>query len=994
MTETVDDFFKGSAMERIKSYERRSEFYIHKYKFLKDFTLIAKVFREDGRGHLVITHTPSKESDTLSCIHVCVTTITKEEYNEYAGDDAFLINARSTENREEIILSAEERFIAFRSWVAGIAKCGEDAFRIQYEIENLAHHAYPIVSFLMKFIAKYDLNFFKDYLWKIERECTYGGKLHESSLIANLIPFVNMIVNLEDFNLKTKYFKLIEALSPPFDIFLLNSNVFRSYRACVENATEKFDEMINNLGQFKNAKLKRSAKNLVKILAYDCEDLPNASNRFLEKLLNLKNFPIDLFDDLDEDEMCDLCKLDAFTSWKYAEMLSETRNIELVRMLLKDERCKDLKHLRRLFKSKDVDVLKMLASNEFLVDVEEYGSLFDCEEEDVLLEIAKNPIAKKRQEFLRFFDVLKENSFKSLVGIEYAPENFVLIMQIVSDPENCAFDEYKNLFNYKSKFVLRCIAQNPNAVRFQDEFRKLFKIVPVSVAKNPNASQFEEYGSLFDLDPVAAERVERKKLKDLAKKRNEKNKKAELNDQDDLKIEELLTDDEIDKMGRLSKVIHEKSDTFKNTLILSQGSGDYVGYSKLIDEYGSLLESNLNAMRFGKYDDFVNYHISSGDAHPDDNPYYIYFKSINQYFKSHYPRCYAGKNAMIAFYLRNQFKKLFDDENDYVQYHIIQNPFILLYPKQITDMMLTHGHDNSWNLWNNFAAHLQAPFMTDLYKKTFEIKKCWSHIASNKNAVYFNEFSQLFTEKSRYIKSTLAKNVNAPIYASEFRKLFNGIDENIKEYNESKEYFDISNVAKNLASNPNAVKFPEFKKLFEYKKITRYRQTEYKLGNELLYNMNVPLYYPKEYCKLIEVTFKNVDNDNMKAIGWNPNAVRFKRRINNRIKAFLYRKGNEGWTDDEQIFLRGISSSPYLTDLPMFQELFECIGLPDMLIGLAWNPYATRFPQFRKLFDVLEHPYVFDTNSLSQYSSVLGAISENVMAPLYYPNEFRRLFHS
>lgn len=133
--------------------------------------------------------------DSIDCIHTAVTKISAEEFVDYHNDAHVkerlyykTLEIRSSENLIEINLTPKEKYIAFKSWVAGIAESGNDAFRIQTEIENMGSLAYPISNFLLKFMIKIDSEFIEEYILKIERECVYEGVKYESFILMSLMP--------------------------------------------------------------------------------------------------------------------------------------------------------------------------------------------------------------------------------------------------------------------------------------------------------------------------------------------------------------------------------------------------------------------------------------------------------------------------------------------------------------------------------------------------------------------------------------------------------------------------------------------------------------------------------------------------------------------------------------------------------------------------------------------------------------------------------------
>ncbi|MBD3353693.1 MAG: hypothetical protein GF364_19570, partial [Candidatus Lokiarchaeota archaeon] len=170
-----------------------------KYPFIRDDVfLIAQVDDTTSRQHLIMQKVNPKTNevefeDKIECIHTAITTITGEHYDEIQDDpdkmqklEEASLHIRSSENLTEINLSAEERFLAMKSWVQGIAEVGLDSLGLQSEIEQFGKLAYPIVNFLLRFLAKVDEEILMQYLDWIEKNCVFNNTIHEPSFRANL----------------------------------------------------------------------------------------------------------------------------------------------------------------------------------------------------------------------------------------------------------------------------------------------------------------------------------------------------------------------------------------------------------------------------------------------------------------------------------------------------------------------------------------------------------------------------------------------------------------------------------------------------------------------------------------------------------------------------------------------------------------------------------------------------------------------------------------
>lgn len=186
--------------------------------------------------------------DTIECIHTAVCDIPVEEFEDVINDKDFeqtILQIRSSERLQEIHLDPEEKFKALKSWVAGIAEAGTDAFKLQADIDIAANLAYPIMDRLLRFIMTVDHEFIGYYLQKIEKNSWFEGSKHYGYLIASLIPILGMIArNTGDIepenewryipNQQFSYFNnyreiidLIFLMDPPIELFTKNQKFIK-----------------------------------------------------------------------------------------------------------------------------------------------------------------------------------------------------------------------------------------------------------------------------------------------------------------------------------------------------------------------------------------------------------------------------------------------------------------------------------------------------------------------------------------------------------------------------------------------------------------------------------------------------------------------------------------------------------------------------------------------------------------------------------------------
>ncbi len=138
----------------------------------KDVFLIARVGKHSGKQHLIIQQVDSRtgailSQDTIDCIHVVLAEIPTEEFDEVTKDPFFeekTYNSHADDELDLVTLPVEERFKAFKSWVAGIAEAGKDALHLQTEIEGVRQFQVPLLGRLMSFLARIDIEFLLEHL--------------------------------------------------------------------------------------------------------------------------------------------------------------------------------------------------------------------------------------------------------------------------------------------------------------------------------------------------------------------------------------------------------------------------------------------------------------------------------------------------------------------------------------------------------------------------------------------------------------------------------------------------------------------------------------------------------------------------------------------------------------------------------------------------------------------------------------------------------------
>jgi hypothetical protein len=174
-----------------------------KYPFIyDDVYLIAEMDKMTGNQWLVMQKIDPRTlrillEDRVQCIHTALTTIETEDFEERISDEHFekdMLNIRSSEGIREIRLEPEEKFFAFKSWVAGIAEAGVNAITIQSDIEQFGQLIYPIANRIFNFLLKAKTAFIKDFLILMERDCVFEGEYHKPSIHANLFKLLKVMI--------------------------------------------------------------------------------------------------------------------------------------------------------------------------------------------------------------------------------------------------------------------------------------------------------------------------------------------------------------------------------------------------------------------------------------------------------------------------------------------------------------------------------------------------------------------------------------------------------------------------------------------------------------------------------------------------------------------------------------------------------------------------------------------------------------------------------
>ncbi len=409
-----------------------------KFPFIReDVFLIARIDAETGKQHLVMQKVNLKTGeieieDEIECIHTAVMDVPVENFASLQNDvdaqeDLYnkTLQIRSSEKLQEINLTLKDKFIALKSWTAGIAEAGFDAFKIQDEVAKNLDLMYPITHFIMKFLIKVNSDFIQKYLLKIERECRFEGEYHLPSIMANIEVLIKAFEPTDpDYDDEIKLKEKLEIIDEIIRLFLnigFSSKVyletlFKSKNQNVRMAVARNPEAI----KFKEYKLFFNEKNsgIKESIAQN----PEAT--YFEEYKSLFK------DD------------DLYVRMAVAENLKATK----------------FREYKLLFKDDDPDVRLLIAGNPEAIKLKEYKLLFEDEEKWVREEVVDNPYATNFEEY------------KLLINDKQSRIRW----KVAKNPKATKFEDYKSLFKDKDSDVRRAVAKNPEATKYK-EFKILLE---------------------------------------------------------------------------------------------------------------------------------------------------------------------------------------------------------------------------------------------------------------------------------------------------------------------------------------------------------------------------------------------------------------------------------------------------------------------------------------------------------------------------------------
>ncbi|MHA1394778.1 MAG: hypothetical protein ACTSRZ_14840, partial [Promethearchaeota archaeon] len=377
--------------------KNKSKVYEAEFPFIyNDIFLKAKVI--DNKQKLIIYKKDLKNNEIidkkeLNCIHVAVQKLSLEEFKEKINNEDFkkeILNIRSSERLRKIKLSPEERFKAFRSWVAGIAEAGNNAIRLQYDIEHAANLQYPISSFLLKSLCALKKDFFYDFLEYIRRFCIKEGVLHKPCVTANAKLLLDNLFNSSDLQYMNFY---------SFKLWLEKKDNYEKVKQIIDLAPY-VEIFLENQKFYFILSLKEAAK------------LEGFTNLILKRDFIIQSI------------IASNPSAPDFDQFKF--LIKNDNHFLVRRAVASNPNAVKFKEYKNLFHDDEWEVRKAIAANPNTVKFEEYKNLFYDNKWEVRRAVAANPNAVKFEEYKNLFH---DNEWEVRRGI-------------ASNPNAVKFEEY------------------------------------------------------------------------------------------------------------------------------------------------------------------------------------------------------------------------------------------------------------------------------------------------------------------------------------------------------------------------------------------------------------------------------------------------------------------------------------------------------------------------------------------------------------------------
>lgn len=941
-----------------------------KYQFIhENIYLIAQVDENTGRQQLIIQKLSKNGKhvelqDRITCIHTAVLNLNYREFLEMNNNPQAkkkllekINKVRSSERLKHINLSIDMKFLAFKSWVQGIAEAGIDAFKIQDSIEEYTKLMNPISNRLLQFMVRVDPNFIEFFLRKIEKECSFNGKLHIPSFISN-------IHILEDYfsrnpSQKEKYIPYIMDLCPEYLYLVQNVRLRREFAENVEYISNKSYKKLYSDDNWYVRRSVVSNKAAAKLY-------PKLHKTLFPEKMGYKKIHVI------EDP-----KSIQFEEFKF---LFRDDDENILAKLSENEQLPKLFPIKfcYLFKNDSKIVKKALAGNKEAVQFEQYKRLFQDQNWEVRRAIHSNIYSQKYYPHL--FDKLIPNKYgktkKEMILNKNSPKyeeyskffedsDWKIKMLIASNKNAVKYKDFPKLFNEIDRRILNALVRNPNVPEIHKEYQLFFKSndpnIKRGLVENPSARKYAKYRKLFyDSDLYIRKKLAEKKFAVQYEEYEsffiDKNwivRKAVAENFEATKLERyknLFLDSNIQvKLGIASnpsavqfekefkKMFNENNITILQKIALNPNATELKLFNTLFEKKDLILLRNLarnkKAALLGKY-------ISL-------------FQIPDKQIKINIAK---NENA-INF---DEYNSLFHEFDIDIIKGILNNQKALeKYPDQLKEFNLFQGDVKIRKIASD-------PEMTRYngYKLLFKLQNIQviKEIAKNEKATRFKDFQDLFYHPDFYVRRLVVQNKSAKErYPQDFQTLIpiecglslpkvieNEDATNFEEYKlffkkKYEKYWHL------LVFNPGIYKFKEIQGILNSKDSRlRYRLTDnpnfHKIDNFENYfsddkfirrslASNEQLINNEEYLLL----FNDNEESVRSAVAWNKEAV----KLNEYVKFF---------TDTAESVRRNAAGNPNAVRFEEFINFFTDPSV-SVRVSVARNPKAVVFQEYTQLFN-------------------------------------------
>lgn len=408
------------------------------YPFLDDFEICGIINDKTEEERLTLTHVPTKKRISVDCFHTVMGELGETDLTHHSD---FIFDL---ETKKAGVFGSAQFF----------SENGLDAFKIQHAIEE-STQIMPWSQEILPFIAKYNHDALKIHVDHAIDACIFEGKWHDSCLLANLLPFNEILIDI---------LPVSTLVTLPPDLFDLEARAV---------AIARDPNIIHTLGYEK---------------FLNPSQIPRASVAGVLALLARNP--------------------DAVSIHGYNRLFTDD-DAEIRELVAANPNAPQIPGYDQLFTDEYDYVRAAVASNPNAVNLPAYEQLFIDEDKDVRYAIAKNRNAPRFRAYADFFTDLDDDIREVAAENKLAPqlpgyaglftdEREYVRMAAASHINAPQLPEYEILFTDND--VLSSVASNPNATRFP-AYKKLFtsKIIDVlsSVASNPNATRFPEYARFF-----------------------------------------------------------------------------------------------------------------------------------------------------------------------------------------------------------------------------------------------------------------------------------------------------------------------------------------------------------------------------------------------------------------------------------------------------------------------------------------------------------------